>query len=78
MDPAPAMRDYTSNYMDIPVCNPANGGISHQLPTANVIPFNLNGSSSRQQVQGVFKILKPGIRKHLEEEIIILEKTAAA
>ena len=39
--------------------------------------INLNGSSSRQQIQGVFKILKPGIRRHLEEELIILEKTAA-
>ncbi len=38
--------------------------------------INLNGSSSRQQIQGVFKILKPGIRRHLEEELIILEKTA--
>jgi len=42
-----------------------------------VIPFHWNPPSSREKIQGVFKILKPGLRKQLEEELAILEKTAA-
>ena len=51
--------------------------ILSEASVAAVIPFNLNGSSSRKPVQGVLKILKPGVRRHLEEELSILEKTAA-
>lgn len=50
--------------------------ILSEASVAAVIPFHRNGTSSREPVQGVFKILKPGIHKHLEEELIILEKTA--
>ena len=42
-----------------------------------VISFHWNPPSSREKIQGVFKVLKPGIRKQLEEELAILEKTAA-
>lgn len=42
-----------------------------------VIAFNWNQSSSQDRTEGVFKILKPGIRRHLDEELLILEKTAA-
>ena len=48
-----------------------------EASVAAVIPYFWNESSSLEPVQGVFKILKPGIRKQLEEELIILEKTAA-
>ena len=51
--------------------------ILSEASVAAVIPFSLNGSSTREPVQGVFKVLKPGIRQHLEEELGILEKTAA-
>lgn len=42
-----------------------------------VIPFRWNSPSSQKRIQGVFKILKPGIRDQLEEELVILEETAA-
>ena len=42
-----------------------------------VIAFHWNQSSSQDRMGGVFKILKPGIRRHLDEELLILEKTAA-
>jgi ubiquinone biosynthesis protein len=42
-----------------------------------VIAFHWNQRSSQDRTAGVFKILKPGIRRHLEEELLILEKTAA-
>jgi ubiquinone biosynthesis protein len=42
-----------------------------------VIPFHWNCYGSRDRVQGVFKILKPRISKHLGEEFSILEATAA-
>ncbi|MBN1548358.1 MAG: AarF/ABC1/UbiB kinase family protein [Syntrophaceae bacterium] len=42
-----------------------------------VIPFQRNDPSSPEDVDGVFKILKPGIERKLEEELLILEKTAA-
>ena len=41
-----------------------------------VIAFNWNRPSSQQRTEGVFKVLKPGIRRHLDEELLILEKTA--
>ena len=41
-----------------------------------VIPFHWNQPSFQDQTQGVFKVLKPGIRKYLDEELVILEKTA--
>jgi ubiquinone biosynthesis protein len=42
-----------------------------------VIAFNWNQPPSQERTEGVFKILKPGIRRHLDEELLILEKTAA-
>ena len=42
-----------------------------------VIAFHWNQPSSQNRTEGVFKILKPGIRRHLDEELLILEKTAA-
>lgn len=42
-----------------------------------VIAFHWNQPSSQDRMEGVFKILKPGIRRHLDEELLILEKTAA-
>jgi ubiquinone biosynthesis protein len=42
-----------------------------------VIAFYWNQPSSQERTEGVFKVLKPGIRRHLDEELLILEKTAA-
>ena len=42
-----------------------------------VIRFRWRPPSSREEMQGVFKVLKPGIDAHLDEELAILEKTAA-
>ncbi len=42
-----------------------------------VVRFDWRPPTSRGQVQGVFKVLKPGIRRQLQEELLILEKTAA-
>jgi ubiquinone biosynthesis protein len=42
-----------------------------------VIAFDWNQPSPQNRIEGVFKILKPGTRMHLEEELLILEKTAA-
>ena len=42
-----------------------------------VIAFYWNQPSSQERTEGVFKVLKPGIRQHLDEELLILEKTAA-
>jgi len=42
-----------------------------------VIAFYWNRPSSQARTEGVFKVLKPGIRRHLDEELLILEKTAA-
>ncbi len=41
-----------------------------------VIPFYWHPSHSRTAIHGVFKILRPGIQRHLEEELAILEETA--
>jgi len=41
-----------------------------------VIPFHWNQPPSQDRIQGVFKIIKPGIRRYLDEELVILEKTA--
>jgi ubiquinone biosynthesis protein len=41
-----------------------------------VIPFHWRPSRSRAAIDGVFKILKPGIQSHLDEELAILEETA--
>ncbi|MDZ7581186.1 MAG: AarF/UbiB family protein [Deltaproteobacteria bacterium] len=41
-----------------------------------VIAFHWQQPSSEDRTEGVFKILKPGIRRHLDEELLILEKTA--
>jgi ubiquinone biosynthesis protein len=42
-----------------------------------VIAFHWKKPSPQDRIEGVFKILKPGIRQHLDEELLILEKTAA-
>jgi len=42
-----------------------------------VIAFHWNQPSSQDRTEGVFKVLKPGVRRHLDEELLILEKTAA-
>jgi ubiquinone biosynthesis protein len=42
-----------------------------------VIPFHWTPAGSQDQVQGVFKILKPGVTGHLDEELSILGATAA-
>lgn len=41
-----------------------------------VIAFHRHPSHSRAAIHGVFKILKPGIRRHLDEELAILAETA--
>ena len=51
--------------------------ILSEASVAAVIPFYWNRPSAHEQIHGVFKVLKPGIRRHLEEELIILEKTGA-
>jgi ubiquinone biosynthesis protein len=51
--------------------------ILSEASVAAVIPFHWNRPSTHEQIHGVFKVLKPGIRSHLEEELIILEKTGA-
>lgn len=42
-----------------------------------VIAFHWNQPSSQDRIEGVFKTLKTGIRRHLDQELLILEKTAA-
>ncbi len=42
-----------------------------------VMRFSWHPSASLESVQGVCKVLKPGIRGQLDEELAILEKTAA-
>ena len=42
-----------------------------------VIPFGWQPSPDSDCRQGVFKVLRPGIRRHLKEELAILTKTAA-
>jgi ubiquinone biosynthesis protein len=42
-----------------------------------VIPFTCRRPSHQNRLHGVFKVLKPGIRRCLDEELVILEKTAA-
>jgi ubiquinone biosynthesis protein len=42
-----------------------------------VIPFHWTPGGAQDRVQGVFKVLKPDISKHLDEELKILEATAA-
>jgi len=42
-----------------------------------VIAFDWNQPPSQDRTEGVFKILKPDIRRHLDEELVLLEKTAA-
>jgi ubiquinone biosynthesis protein len=41
-----------------------------------VIPFYWNQPPAQDRIEGVFKIIKPGIRGYLDEELVILEKTA--
>lgn len=41
-----------------------------------VIPFHWHPSRSRAAIHGVFKILRPGVQRHLDEELAILEETA--
>jgi ubiquinone biosynthesis protein len=41
-----------------------------------VILFAWHRPSHQNQLHGVFKVLKPGIRRYLDEELVILEKTA--
>jgi ubiquinone biosynthesis protein len=42
-----------------------------------VIAFECRCGDNADRLSGVFKVLKPHIRKHLQEELAILEKTAA-
>jgi ubiquinone biosynthesis protein len=42
-----------------------------------VIPFDWRPAPDRSPHRGVFKVLRPGIRQQLKEELRILEKTAA-
>lgn len=42
-----------------------------------VIPFSWRRPSHQNRLHGVFKVLKPGIRRCLDEELVLLEKTAA-
>ena len=42
-----------------------------------VVPFDWDQPPSQDRIRGVFKVLKPGIRRCLDEELVILEKTAA-
>ena len=42
-----------------------------------VIPFHWRSSPDADSQHGVFKVLRPGIRRHLDEELAILERTAA-
>jgi ubiquinone biosynthesis protein len=51
--------------------------ILSEASVAAVVPFCWNRPSTHEQIHGVFKVLKPGIRSRLEEELIILEKTSA-
>jgi ubiquinone biosynthesis protein len=48
-----------------------------EASVAAVLPFQWRRGDDADRVRGVFKILKPGIRKHLQEELAILKKTAA-
>ncbi|WP_213184231.1 AarF/UbiB family protein [Desulfosarcina cetonica] len=41
-----------------------------------VIPFHWQPSADGCRQRGVFKVLRPGIRRHLNEELVILEETA--
>jgi ubiquinone biosynthesis protein len=52
-------------------------GILSEASVGAVIAFHWTQPSSQDRIEGVFKILKPGIRRHLDEELLILEKTAA-
>ena len=42
-----------------------------------VIPFQWQPLADRNPQKGVFKVLRPGIRRHLNEELDVLQKTAA-
>lgn len=42
-----------------------------------VIPFQWQPSGDCARQKGVFKVLRPGIRRHLSEELTVLKKTAA-
>ncbi len=48
-----------------------------EASVAAVVRFDWYTPSTRESVRGVFKVLKPGIRRQLREELQILEKTAA-
>ena len=48
-----------------------------EASVAAVVAFHLNQPSFSDRTHGVFKILKPGIQRYLDEELVILEKTAA-
>jgi ubiquinone biosynthesis protein len=59
------------------------GGVVDVQPTllseasvGAVFRFIWRDPSSRTRIHGVVKVLKPGIRKHLEKEVTILQKTA--
>jgi len=55
----------------------AQPAILSEASVGAVIAFYWNRPPSQERTEGVFKILKPGIRRHLDEELFILEKTAA-
>jgi ubiquinone biosynthesis protein len=42
-----------------------------------VLPFHWRSSPDAALEHGVFKLLRPGIRRQLDEELVILQKTAA-
>jgi len=52
-------------------------GILAEASVGAVIPFHWTPAGSRNRVQGVFKILKPDVSGHLDEELSILGATAA-
>ena len=58
---------------DRPHVQPA---ILSEASVGAVIPFHGNQPPAQDRIEGVFKIIKPGIRGYLDEELVILEKTA--
>ena len=48
-----------------------------EASVGSVIPFHWQSSQNAVSQPGVFKVLRPGIRRQLDEELVILEKTTA-
>ncbi len=53
------------------------GTILSEASVGAVIPFCWQDDPSQDMVRGVFKVLKPGIRQQLDEELDLLQKTVA-